>query len=112
MRNLNKKIEDYKCNWLKNYLKELIRNRDLKTYNRVKCVLYYFPDAFKSVSMDDMKIAMRYSEDTYICLGNGDIRYSMFDKIYKDRHGKDFDTPLWGEARYITIDEMCEHFGI
>ena len=112
MRNLNDKIERYKCNWLKDYLKELIKDRDLKTYNRVKCVMYYFPDVFKNVTMDDLKIAMKHSDDTYICLGSEDTRYTVFDKIYKEKNNKEFEPPLWGECRYITIDEFCKYFAV
>ena len=110
--NLDKKIEQYKCDWLKDYLKELIKGRDLKTYNRIKRVLYYFPNVFYSVSLDDLKIAMKHAEDTYICLGSGDIRYVVFDRMYKEKYGKDFDTPLWGDSRYITIGEFCSYFGV
>ena len=86
MMNLNDKIEQYKCHWLKGYLKELIKNRDLKAYNRVKCVLYYFPEVFKNVTMNDLNIAMMHADDTYICLGSEDIRYTVFDKIYKEKN--------------------------
>jgi hypothetical protein len=64
------------------------------------------------VSLDDLKIAMKHAEDTYICLGMGDTRYTVFDEIYKEKNGKDFDAPSWGECRYITIGEFCEYFGI
>jgi hypothetical protein len=109
---LNDKIKKYNCPWLKDYLKELIRNRDFKTYNRIKCVLYYFPNVLMDASLDDLKIVMQYADDSYVCLGTEDIRYTAFDKIYKEKYGNDFNPSSFGETRYITIDEICKHFGL
>ena len=109
---LNDRIEQYKCNWLKDYLKELIISKDFKTYNRIKRIIYYFPDALKSITMEELKITMKNASDTYICLGAEDIRYKAFDNMYEKKYGEKFNPPSWGEARYITIDKMCEYFGL
>ena len=113
MRDLNKKIEKYHCTWLRGYLKELIMKRDLKNYNRVKCVVYYYPEILNGVTdASDFKISFDHADDTYICLGSNDKRYSIFDNIYKRTYGKDFEPPQWGEVRYITIGEFCKYFKV
>jgi len=110
---LQEKIDKYKCYWLKTYLKELLSIGDLKTYNRVKCVAYYFPEILNNIPMGDFKTAMKYSNETYICLGLEDTRYTVLDKLYKDKNGgADFEPVEWGESRYITIDDLCKFFKI
>lgn len=103
----------YKCNWLDILLKELLHNKDLKMYNRVKCITYYYPELLGDMSMNDFKTAIKYADETYVCLGNEDKRYPMFDKIYRDKHeGTDFETHMYGEVRYITIDDICKFFNL
>jgi len=113
MSSIEKKIEQYKCYWLKEYLKELISNKDLKTYNRLKCMIYYFPDMLNGLTPSDIKAALKYCDETYICLGIEDIRYKAFDKIYKKKNdGKEFEPLNWGECRYITIGDVFNYFKI
>jgi hypothetical protein len=90
MMNLNDKIEHYKCHWLKGYLKELIKNRDLKSYNRVKCVLYYFPEVFKNVTMNDLNIAMMHADDAYA----GSQSFERLQKAVEDVLGKKYLLPV------------------
>lgn len=113
MGNIRGIINKYKCNWLDLLLKELIRNKDIKTYNRVKYLIYYFPSILNSVSMNDFKAAIKYANETYICLGKEDNRYPMFDKVYMETHeGADFEPFEYGETRYITIEQLCKCFNI
>lgn len=33
------------CDWLEEYLKNLLKSKDFKKYNRAKNLIYYFPDS-------------------------------------------------------------------
>lgn len=112
MENTKKIINKYKCTWLDLLLKEALQNRDLKTYNRIKCVVYYYPEILRC-DMHDFKAAFKYANETYICLHNDDKRYLFFDKIYSMLHnGADFEEDSYGEKRYLTIEQICKYFKI
>lgn len=110
---LKEKIENYNCSWLMEYLKDLLAIKDLKTYNRVKCLLYYYPTILDGVNdKTSFSKAINYSTDTYICLGINDIRYSKLDEFYKTRRGYEFEPLENFEARYLTIEEFFQYFGL
>lgn len=103
----------YKCNWLDTLLKELLRDKKLKLYNRVKCIIYYYPELLIDAKADEFMTAIKFANDTYICLCDGDKRYSIFDKIYKESHkGADFESVELFERRYITFEQIFKHFNI
>lgn len=79
-----------------------------------KTVMYYFPQIVDGLSRDNFELAMEYYENTYICLGQEDsqYRYKVFDDMYKQKHGREFELNQYGETRYLTIGELCEHFKI
>lgn len=112
MTSLQEKANKYNCFWLISYLKELLSNKDLKTYNRVKCLVYYFPDILYTPN-NEFRTAMKYADETYICLGVNDLRHKGLDRFYKSKHnGEDFEPPTWGENRYLTIEDVCTYFKI
>ena len=113
MKNIKGIINKYNCNWVDILLKELLYKKDLKAYNRVKCVIYYFPSILNSVSMEEFKGAIKFANETYICLSKEDTRLPIFDKLYNALHeGADFEPYEWGEARYITMEQMFNFFKI
>ena len=107
---LENRIEKYNCSWLKGYLKVLIRTKDFKTYNRVKCVLYYFPDTLYGMTVDDLKTAFKYADESYICLHEKDSRPKMLDDFYKKKNGVEFSPYSFMESRYLTIEDICKYF--
>ncbi len=110
---LSERINKYKCYWLKQYLKELLTNKDLRTYNRVKCVVYYFPEILLNTPMNDFKTAIKYANETYICLGAEDARYAVLDDVYKKKNnGVNFEPLEPCESRYITIDDLCNFYKV
>jgi hypothetical protein len=112
MTSLEKKSK--KCNWLPLFLKEKLSKGDLRTYNMAKAVIYYFPQILDGVSKENFELAMKHYKDTYICLGQEDLqyRYKVFDDMYRQKHGREFEPSQYGEARYLTIGDLCEHFKI
>ena len=109
---LEKRIKTNGCNWLPNYLKEKLQSGDLNVYNMAKLVLYYFPKIVDGITRDDFELAMKHYDETYICLGQDDsqYRYKVFDEMYKQKHGREFEPNQYGETRYLTIGELCEYF--
>ena len=107
---LENRIEKYNCPWLKGYLKELVRTKDFKTYNMVKCVLYYFPDTLYGMTVDDLKTAFKYANESYICLSEKDCRPKMLDGLYKKKNGVEFSPNSFMESRYLTIEDICKYF--
>ena len=97
-------------NFLKNYLKLLLKQKDLKTYNRVKRLYYFFPK-MHNVGYDEIKMAMKYPDETYICLSNGDERKVWMDKIYEEKYGHKFE-PEFLEERFITLEDFFKHFNL
>ena len=103
----------YNCNWIDILLKEVLQRKDLKAYNRIKCIIYYFPTILDGISMEEFKAAIKFANETYICLGKEDNRYLMFDKLYKELHeGVNFESLEWGETRYITMEQMFNFFNL
>ena len=102
----------YGCEWLDTLLKDALEKKDLRTYNRIKCVVYHYPEMLK-IPQIEFKCALKYASETYICIREGDKRYPMLDEIYRNKHrGQDFEPLGEFETRYITIDDMCKCFGI
>lgn len=109
---LDKRIEINKCEWLKNYLKSLLKNKDIKKYNRTKILVYYFPSILHGISSNDFETAMEYADETYIYLRNEDPRCKIFDKVYEKVNGREFVPNSWDETRYISIDDVFKHFNL
>lgn len=109
---LKERMREDNCDWLDAYLKSLIQLKDLKTYNMAKTVMYYFPQIVEGITKDNFELAMKHYKDTYICLGQDDsqYRYKVFDEMYKQKHGREFEPNQYGETRYLTIGELCEYF--
>ena len=108
MATLKKRMENNNCQWLDGYLREVLDKRDLKTYNAVKKLLYYFPTLVNGLQKEDFELAMKHSEDTYVCLNaNDECRYKVFDIIYKEKNGREFEPSTFGETRYVTIKDVC-----
>ena len=107
-------MKSKRCNWLPLFLKEKLSNGDLRTYNIAKVVIYYFPQILDGLTMENFELAMKYYKNTYICLGQEDSQYrhKVFDDMYKQKHGREFELNQYGETRYLTIGELCEHFKI
>ena len=110
--NIKKRMQESKCDWLDSFLKKKLEQRDIKSYNRAKRIIYYFPTIIDSVREDEFETAIKYPKETYICLGKEDARIPQFDNLYKKIHNEKFNPSDWGETRYLTIEEICEHFNI
>lgn len=108
MASLKKRMGENNCQWLDDYLKDVLNKKDLKTYNAAKKLLYYFPSLVNGLSRDDFELAITHPDDTYVCLNPTDTRYKVFDTIYKERTGSEFEPTTFGESRYVTIKEVCE----
>lgn len=110
---LKDKIEKFNCHWLEPYLRDLLRRKDLKNYNRLKFILYYYPDAMQNSSYFDLKKALEYPDETYICITDEPKnRYLVFDKIYEMNVGKPFSSSYDIEAEYVSFEEIFEYFKI
>ena len=107
---LENRIEKYNCAWLKGYSKVLIRIKDIKTYNRVTWVLYYVIDTLYGMTVDDLKTAFKYADESYICLHEKDCRPKMLDELYKKKNGVEFSPYSFIESRYLTIEDICKYF--
>lgn len=112
MRDLEKRMEKSRCEWLKGFLKKKLNERDMKCYNRTKRIIYYFPSILDNLKEEDFNTAISYPDETYICLSEEDTRYAEFDNLYKTLRGEEFKPSKYGETRYLTIEEICTHFGI
>lgn len=58
------------------------RKNDLKKYNRLKLLLYYFPKIFDENTIEDIELVMKYPDITYLYLTNDDFEYK-FTKLLK-----------------------------
>lgn len=109
---LKERIQENNCDWLGEYLKDLLKSKDIKTYNRAKNLIYYFPQIVDGLSKSDFEMAVLKSDDTYICLGIEDNRYKMFDDIYEKKNGKEFEPNRYGDSRYVTVEDVAKQFGL
>jgi len=100
------------CDWLEEYLKNLLKSKDFKKYNRAKNLIYYFPQIVNGLSQSDFEIAISKSADTYICLGSEDNRYKVFDDMYKEKNSKEFEPNTYGDSRYVTVEDVSNYFGL
>lgn len=114
MKSLEKRTIDNHCPWLGKYLKEKLSNGDLKTYNRVKKVIYYFPSIVSGLSMDNFDMAVKHPDDSYICIGANDyaFRYKEFDEFYKRKNGSPFEPKGSFESRYLSLKDIYDYFGV
>ena len=109
---LKNRMQESNCDWLGDYLKNLLKSKDFKKYNRAKNLIYYFPQIVDGLSQSNFEIAISKSDDTYICLGSEDNRYKVFDKLYKEKNGKEFEPNFYGDTRYVTVEDVAKHFGL
>lgn len=109
---LKERIQENNCDWLEGYLKDLLRTKDIKTYNRVKNLIYYFPQIVNGLSKVNFELAISRPEDTYICLGMEDNRYKVFDDIYEKKNGKEFEANTCVDIRYVTVEDVFINFGL
>jgi hypothetical protein len=99
-----------RCEWLGIYLKNKLKYKEIKEYNRAKVLIYYFPQLLDGLSRGDFELAMQSPNESYICLSADEVRYGVFDKLYKEKYGKDFVPNSFGETRYITIGDVFKYF--
>ena len=88
---LKERMQENNCDWLEEYLKNLLKSKDFKKYNRAKNLIYYFPQIVDGLSQSNFEFAISKSADTYICLGREDNRYKVFDDMYEEKNGKEFE---------------------
>ena len=114
MKSLEKRISENNCPWLRDYLKEKLKYGDLKTYNRIKKVIYYFPSVIKNLSKDNFDMALKHAADSYICVSANDYdyRYKGFDEYYKKKHGTPFKAEGAFESRYVSLQDIYDYFGV
>lgn len=114
MKSLEKRIIKNNCPWLGEFLKEKLKNGDLRTYNRIKKVVYYFPSVVSGLSRDNFDMAVRHPDDSYICIGEGDyqFRYKGFDEFYNKKNGKPFEFEGSFETRYVSLKDIFDYFGV
>jgi len=99
-----------RCGWLGIYLKNKLKYKEIKEYNRAKVLIYYFPQLLDGLSRGDFELAMQSPNESYICLSADEVRYTVFDKLYKEKNGKDFVANSFGETRYLTIGDVFKYF--
>lgn len=109
---LKKRMQENNCDWLDEYLKNLIKSKDFKNYNRAKNLIYYFPQIVNGLSQSNFELAISKSADTYICLGSEDNRYKVFDDIYEEKNGKEFEPNTYVDSRYVTVEDVAKQFGL
>ncbi len=109
---LKERMQANNCDWLDEYLKKLLKSRDFKKYNRAKNLIYYFPQIVDGLSQSNFEVAISKSDDTYICLGREDNRYKIFDDVYEEKNGKEFEANIYGDTRYVTVEDVAKQFGL
>lgn len=109
---LKERMEVNNCDWLDEYLKNLIKTKNIKWYNRAKNLIYYFPQIVNGLSQSNFEMAISRAEDTYICLGSKDNRYKVFDTMYEQKNGKEFEASEYGDTRYVTVEDVVTQFGL
>lgn len=109
---LKERMQANNCDWLDEYLKNLLKSRDFKKYNRVKNLIYYFPQIIDGLSKSNFEVAITKASDTYICLGREDNRYKIFDDVYEEKNGKEFEANTYGDTRYVTVEDVSNYFGL
>jgi hypothetical protein len=109
---LKERIQVNNCDWLGEYLRNLIKTRNIKKYNRAKNLIYYFPQIINGLSQSNFEMAISKAEDTYICLGSEDNRYKVFDDMYENKNNKEFEANSFGDTRYVTVEDVVKYFGL
>ena len=109
---LKERMREDNCDWLDAYLKSLIQLKDIKRYNRVKNLIYYFPHIIDGMSLTNFKTAMDNPDDTYLCLNSNDERYKVFDRLYENKNGQEFSPQSFYDSRYVTIGDISNYFGL
>jgi hypothetical protein len=110
--NLKNRMQENNCDWLGEYLKNLIKTKDIRKYNRVKNLIYYFPQIVDGLPQSNFEVAVTKASDTYICLGKDDNRYKVFDDMYEEKNGKEFEPNTYGDSRYVTVEDVAKQFGL
>ena len=112
--NIQRRMSISRCNWLSDYLKEKIERGDLKTYNRIKKVVYYFPSIIDGLTKENFDMAVKHPDDSYICIGANDyaFRYKEFDEFYKRKNGSPFEPQGSFESRYLSLKDIYDYFGV
>ena len=113
MTTLEKRMENNRCSWLRGYLKDKLKYGDLKTYNRIKKVIYYFPSVINNLSKESFDMAVNHPCDSYICISANDYdyRYKEFDEYYKKKNGTPFNARAF-ESRYVSLQDIYDYFGV
>jgi hypothetical protein len=109
---LKERMKANNCDWLEEYLKNLLKSKDFKKYNRAKNLIYYFPQIVDGLTQSNFEVAILKSDDTYICLGREDNRYKVFDDMYEEKNGKEFEPNTYGDSRYVTVEDVAKQFGL
>jgi hypothetical protein len=105
-------MQENNCDWLGDYLKNLIKTKDIRKYNRVKNLIYYFPQIVDGLPQSNFEVAVTKASDTYICLGKDDNRYKVFDDMYEEKNGKEFEPNTYVDSRYVTVEDVAKQFGL
>ena len=114
MQSLEERMRSNKCLWLGGYLKDKLKEGDLRTYNRIKKVLYYFPSVVSGLSRDNFDMAVKHPDDSYICVSANDydFRYKGFDELYKKKNGIPFNVEGAFENRYVSLKDIYDYFRV
>jgi len=94
-------------------LKKLInryRKENFKNYNRLKYLMYYYPNIIEDSTIDEIELTMKYPDEVYMTIEPHDIRYAAFDKIFEEKYNGDLETFKWG--RYIKVIDLFQYFDI
>lgn len=110
MKDTRERTVNVKCEWLGAYLKSKLKYKEIGEYNRAKVLIYYFPKLLDGLLRSDFEIAMQNPSEAYICLNGEEPRYTIFDKLYKNKNGHEFVPSSFGDTRYLTIGDVFNYF--
>ena len=110
MTTLEQRMKDYNCPWLADYLKDLLRNKELRKYNRVKLTLYYFPRILRDISKDMFDSAISDPSESYISISNINGIYKRVMEFCEDKRGCDFSASVYGVNPLLRLIDVYEYF--
>jgi hypothetical protein len=102
-------VNDIKLISLKKLINSYKKN-NFKNYRRLKYLMYYYPNAVETSTIEEIELTMKYPNEVFMTLEPNDIRYAAFDKIFEEKYHGNLETFKYG--RYIKVNDLFEHFGI
>ena len=86
------------------------RTSNLKNYIRLKTLVYYYPDIFADIPIQDIELALSCPSDANLILNRGDFRCKALDEIFHENN-KLQQEYVYGQ-NYVSLLDFFKHFHI